>query len=149
MPADDPRTKVPGIITDAFGSGDSELFRRVMTGYCDPNIVHYMQYDGNQNPYGPNTRFMQGVGPFIEYCMAVFRSIPDFVATLYEQEFFYNEETNESYGCYRSVGFMTKVGLVSHDPPSSSSTAGTGIAFCSSIGNRVTCCFYRRCAQTC
>lgn len=120
MPANDPRMKFPNEITDAFGCGDKEQLRKFMRENCASDMVFYMQYDGKQNPYGPNTRLIRGVESFVDFCIAVFETLPDFVATFYQDhEIYYDPKTNETYGCYRTISTMTKIALVVDTPTSS------------------------------
>lgn len=85
----------------------------VMREICHPQLQFYMQYDGKQNPYGPNRREFVGVEEQIQLGIATFQCIPDMVAQIYDGPHVYHDEvTNESFASYKILVSMTKTGLI-------------------------------------
>ena len=84
-----------------------------MIDLCEPSMEFFMQYDGKQNPYGPNTRYIAGLSGFLDFGQAFQCSAPDFVNLIYEPPVVvYDEETNESFGCFKGLVSMTKVSVI-------------------------------------
>ncbi len=46
----------PKKFVDPLQSGDMNLFRQTMNTICSPEVELILEYDGEQNPIGPNNR---------------------------------------------------------------------------------------------
>lgn len=118
VPTNDPRLTFPHMIVETFHTGDLKEYASLMRRLCDPQLQYYMQYDGKQNPYGPNRRQFVGVEEYLELAKATLQSGPDCVSRIYEgPHVYYDEATNESFASYKVLTSLTKTGVIADSGP--------------------------------
>lgn len=128
LPPGDKRWKVPEIINDVYCRGDVDTNKQIMASLFDSELEFFMQYDGKQYPYGPNTRYIKGLTNFLDFAVAFFFSAPDLVNVIYEPPtVFYDEETDGSFGCFKCLASLTKTSVVMNPEQLSSSSASGAV----------------------
>lgn len=124
LPEGDKRWKIPEQLAQCYVTGDRERYRQVMGEMCIPEIEFFSQYDGKQNPYGPNFRYIQGLSNLLDFGTAWLSSAPDLVMMIYEPPtVLYDEETDCCFGSYKCLASFSKISVVVHPEQLSGSSS--------------------------
>ena len=84
-----------------------------MADVCDEDIEYLSRYNGNQNPYGPLERQINGLKNVINFFHSFSLSAPDIVPVIYEAPQGHSDpDTGESMIVFKVLASMTKTSLV-------------------------------------
>ncbi len=100
----DPRIKFPALSSKLLCDGNFDGFSKLFFDLvADPETFQFVhQYDGAQNPFGPNNRVIIGLQPFVDLYCKLIESAPDTVSEIRDVLGYYDKEsgTNVFYLCF-------------------------------------------------
>lgn len=85
LPNGDFRYNYPKDMINYLTLFNFDKYRSIMHNYCSPDVKFIQEYDGPQNPYGPNRREFSGVDSIVDLHIAVNCANPDNMAELVDQ----------------------------------------------------------------
>jgi hypothetical protein len=82
---------------DRLSSGDQNLFKSLLISICSPEVEFVQEYDGIQNPFGPNHRHFVGVTNVTAFYLALINTIPDAVFKFLEPVKVYRNAEKDTF----------------------------------------------------